>query len=445
MASCNVKDDDNTSPHTHEGAPAAVLSPIAQLKRSVLACLLWEDTFYEDGIDIADRIASLVPRCPAASVAELAIKAREEGLLRHAPLLLLRELLRHPEKPKVAPAIERVVQRADEPPELLAMYWREGKRPLAKQLKLGLAAAMRKFDAYQLAKYDRANPVRLRDVLFLTHARPVDAAQAETWRQLVDGTLPPPDTWEVGLSAGGDKKETFERLLRERKLGYMALLRNLRNMVDAGVDEELVNDAILAGAASSKALPFRYISAARAAPSLEPTLDGAMLKAMERMDPLPGRTCVLVDVSGSMSSRLSRRGAVSRIDAASALAILVVAIAEQARMFTFSDKVVEVPPRRGMALADAIWHSQPNSGTYLGEAIQEVLSRGPFDRLIVITDEQSHDEVPEPPSGCKGYMVNVAAYKQGVGYGAWMHIDGFSESIVSYVQELEASATSDFA
>src|SRR6185436_11835319 len=92
-----------------------------------------------------------------------------------------------------------------------------------------------------LAKYDRAGQVKLRDVLFLSHAKPKDAAQAALWKQFVDGRLPVPDTWEVALSATGQsqaaKREVWERLLRENKLGALALLRNLRNMKQAGVDE----------------------------------------------------------------------------------------------------------------------------------------------------------------------------------------------------------------
>jgi hypothetical protein len=59
------------------------------------------------------------------------------------------------------------------------------------------------------------------------------------------------------------------------------------------------------------------------------------------------------------------------------------------------------------------------------------------DRLIVITDEQSHDRVPVPKHG-RGYVVNVASYRNGVGYGAWTHIDGWSEAIIEYIRSVEA-------
>jgi hypothetical protein len=63
----------------------------------------------------------------------------------------------------------------------------------------------------------RETTVKLRDVLFLCHAKPKDAEQAETWKKLVENTLESPDTWEVALSAGKDRRETWERLLRKAK------------------------------------------------------------------------------------------------------------------------------------------------------------------------------------------------------------------------------------
>ena len=90
-----------------------------------------------------------------------------------------------------------------------------------------------------------------------------------------------PRHWEVELSAGKDKKETFERLIREKKLGYFALLRNLRNMVNAGCDLELVKAAIVARkGGAEKILPFRFVAAARAAPQLEPAIDTALCEGI---------------------------------------------------------------------------------------------------------------------------------------------------------------------
>lgn len=417
---------------THEGASAAILSAGQRLRRSVLSCLLWEDEFYEDGESIAERIYTLALEVEPQTVASLAVEAREQMKLRHAPLILLCALIKSGGA-LVAPTIERVIQRADELSELVAVYWRNGKKPLSKQMKLGLARAFTKFDAYALAKYDRAGPVRLRDVLFLSHAKPKDEAQAELWKHLAAGTLSSPDTWEVALSGGADKAETFTRLLSDRKLGYLALLRNLRNMDRAGVDETLVKSAILARKGAEHVLPFRYVAAARAAPRFEPWLDQALSETILEQPVFAGRTIVLVDVSGSMDCRLSAKSDLTRMDAAATLAAI---IPGDVRVFTFSDEVVEVPPRRGMAGVDVVIRSQMHAGTELGKAVTKV-NGIKHDRLIVITDEQSRDRVTQPVAK-QAYMINVASHRNGVGYGgAWTHIDGFSENVLRYIGEQE--------
>jgi 60 kDa SS-A/Ro ribonucleoprotein len=436
----------NFGPRTQEGAPARNLTPELQLRRSVLACLLWETQFYEDGVEIAGRIAELVPKVQAEKVAALALEAREQMKLRHAPLLLVREMARHATHRRlVAETLERVIQRADELAEFVAIYWKDGRVPLSAQVKKGLAAAFPKFDEYQLAKYDRGGPIKLRDVLFLSHAKPRDAAQAGVWKKLVWGRLATPDTWEVALSSSGkegvaNKREAWERLLREKKLGALALLRNLRNLREAGVDDSLVLEG-LGTMSTARVLPFRFLAAARYAPHWEAQLEQAMLKSVAGQPQLAGRTIVLVDVSGSMTAPLSKRSDMQRTDAAYGLAVLLREIAEKASVFSFSDNLVEVPARRGFALRDAIDASQRHNGTYLGKAVEELnrrAERNPserYDRLIVITDEQSHDSVPKPKG--TGYVINVASYKNGVGYGAWMHIDGWSESVIEYIRALE--------
>jgi hypothetical protein len=417
-----------------------------RLRRSVMSCLLWESGFYEDGQSIADRIAKAAGEVPLDVLARAAIEARSQFNLRHAPLLLLALLAkRGTGSHVVSDTIAEVIQRADEPGEFLSIYWKmnpppAGKRkaPLSAQVKKGLARALAKFDAYQLAKYDRDAAVKLRDVLFMVHAKPRDDENAALYRGVADRSLESPDTWEVALSAGADKKETFERLIRDGKLGYLALLRNLRNMAQAGCDPALVRDAIVARKGGAhRVLPFRYVAAARAAPQFEPALDQALSEAISELPPLPGTTVVMVDVSGSMGDKLSAKSDLTRRDAAAALASI---IHGDLRVFSFSDKIIEVPPRRGMAGVDAIAKSQPHSGTYLGAALKVVNEQVPHDRLIVITDEQSHDRVQDPVAK-RAYMINVASARNGVGYGRWLHLDGFSERVLGFINEHERAGT----
>lgn len=423
---------------THEGAPAIPSKPYTELRRAVMACLLWEDTFYESGVSIADRVKALIPHVPPEKVAQLAIDARTKYKLRHMPLYLVRELARTAKGNLVGRTLSEVIQRADELAEFVSIYWADKKQPLSKQVKVGLAHAFTKFNEYALGKYkgeDKA--VTLRDVLFLCHAKPKDEAQAAVWKRLVDGKLVVPDTWEVALSAGADKKDTFERLIRDKKLGYMALLRNLRKMGEVGVDEALIRAAISSGALGSKALPFRFIAAARAAPRFEPQLDAAMALAVQDLAKLPGKTVVLVDVSGSMDAALSGKSDLTRLDAACGLAIMAREMCEDCRVFAFSTSLSEIPARRGMALSDAISRSMPHGGTNLGAAVAWINAHVKYDRLIVVTDEQSAQPVAAPTK--KGYMVNVATYQNGIGYGPWVRLDGFSEALLAFIQESEVA------
>lgn len=419
---------------THEGASTVPQNDLQKLRRSTMSCMLFEGEFYEDGQTIASRITDLASRVPASDVAALAIEARERMNLRHVPLLLVIAVIdkRLGRGFDTAALIERVCQRADEPSELLALYWKDGRRPIPAAMKRGLARAMAKFDAYQLAKYDRKTEVKLADVLRLTHPKPANDEMDARYEGIVRGTLEAPDTWEVALSTGGDKRITFERLLDEGGLGYMALLRNLRGMDEAGVDADRIRRAILARKGASRVLPFRYVAAARAVPRYEPVLDEALSAAVEAMPILEGETIVLVDVSGSMDQPLSQRSDLTRLDAAATLASI---IHGRTRVFTFSDTVVEVPPRRGMAGVEAIRRSQPHRSTWLGRAVQEV-SRYRHDRIIVITDEQSHDTVGAAGVD-RAYMINVASSERAVGHGAWTRISGFSENVLSWIHEKE--------
>jgi 60 kDa SS-A/Ro ribonucleoprotein len=434
--------------YTAEGAVAVFIDPIHQLRRSVMANMLFEDQFYEDGQSIATRIQEevaevLKQKGGADKLVEIACEARTAMKLRHVPLLLLVSLIREKTKATravVADAITRVVQRPDEMGELLALYWQADgkpkKQPLTAQMKKGLAAAFQKFDAYSLAKWNSDSAaIKLRDVLFLIHGKPKDEAQAEVWKKLADKKLESPDTWEVALSAGADKKETFTRLLKEEKLGAMALLRNLRNMQQAGVDDEIIRQG-LSKMKVERVLPFRFITAARYAPKLEPELEASMLKCLGDHEKLAGKTVLVVDNSGSMDGKISGKSELLRNDAACALAMLLREICDEVQVVVFSNEAMLVPPRRGFALRDVILRATPHGGTNTANAL-EVAAREGYDRCIVITDEQSHQTISGPMKNKKGYFINVASYQNGIGYREWLHLDGWSEAVVEYILQYE--------
>ncbi len=433
--------------YTHEGAVAVFINPVDQLRRSVMANMLFEGEFYEDGRSIAKRIQEttaeiLKQKDGADTVANIAFEARTKMKLRHVPLLLLVSLIRantDAARKVVAGAIAHVIQRPDEMGELISLYWKDKKQPLSAQMKKGLGLAFQKFDAYALAKWNSDSAaLKLRDVLFLVHAKPKDEIQAEVFKKLTDKTLTSPDTWEVALSAGADKKETFTRLLAEEKLGALALLRNLRNMQQAGVDMEAIRKG-LSTMKTERVLPFRFISAAKYAPQLEPELEAAMFRCLETQEKLMGRTVLVVDNSGSMyGAPVSSKSEIDRSEAACALAMLLREVCQECQIVVFSGGAKTVPPRRGFGLRDVIKSATEHGGTNTQNALTEA-ARLKYDRCIVITDEQSHQSVGGPINGAKGYFINVASNKNGIGYGDWTHIDGWSEAVIDFIQQYEQS------
>lgn len=448
----------NTKPKftetTNEGAPAKRITSEQELRRSVMSCLLWEDTFYEDGKSIADRIKETIPLVEPSTVASIAIEAREKMHLRHVPLLIVREMARLPKhKAFVSDTLARVIQRPDELAEFMSIYWLDGKQPISAQVKSGLALAFHKFNAYQLAKYNRDEAIKLRDVLFLCHAKPKDEEQAKTWKQLVDGTLPIPDTWEVALSAGKDKKETWERLISENKLGGLAFIRNLRNMEQAGVSFDAIKNYTKT-VKTDNVLPFRFIAAAKAAPKYEEQMDYLLLKSIQEKK-ISGKTVVVIDVSGSMyGSPVSSKSDMDRALAACSLGAIAREVFEDVSVYatagndgTRQHKTELVPNRHGMALVDAIYglcRPLGGGGIFLTPVCRWLEEREKdVERMIVITDEQdcAIDGKDSPniakPFGKHNYLINVSTNKNGIGYGAWTHIDGWSESVIDYIIESE--------
>ena len=269
----------------HEGAVAWRMTPEWELYTTVVTTMGTEDKYYEGGEVRILRIADLVRRVDPVFVAQLAIYAREQMHLRSVPLLLLVELsMQHKGDSLVSRAVSRTIQRADEMAELLMCYqWRMHAKHLGKvshQLLKGLAEAFCHFDEYQLAKYDRRQnkAVTMRDVLLLAHPKPKDEAQALLFRKVLNGTLETPYTWETQLSALGQrhftskeeekaaKREEWSKLIASNRLGYMATLRNLRNLLCLGIGYESLEKVCRflsdeTAVRRSKQLPFRFLSA----------------------------------------------------------------------------------------------------------------------------------------------------------------------------------------
>lgn len=452
------------------GTPAVKDSPEIELRRAVLSCFLWEDQFYVNGEEIRTRISRLARAVEPEKVAALAIEARHDAALRHVPLALLVALAKTGSGiPKlVADTVEKVVSRPDEAGELLSLYWKENGKDasIPAQFKKGLARVAHKFDQYQLTKWNKDTDIKIRDVMFLTHPNPGHYHKAKLWANFLNKDhypknldnlgkfekLAPPQTWEVKLSAGEDKKETFEDLLRAGKLGYDALLKNLRNMVEAKVPVALIRDALYAGRGIERIHPFRFFAAAKAAPTLEAEIDQAFLNQFNFMPKLPGKTVIVVDVSGSMGSGLSGKSEMTMLTAACSLAAVLREICEEVSVYaTAGDdgkrkhQTEHIPSRRGLPLVDYIasrMYPLGGGGIFLVQVGEHVYQReGEVDRYIVITDEQ--DTSGRDPGQArifakKNYMMNVSSSKPSITFDPrWTKVMGFSSNLAKYLLEIE--------
>jgi 60 kDa SS-A/Ro ribonucleoprotein len=411
----------------YEGAKAFVLTPELELYTAVATAAL-TDNFYEKAGESLARIRELIGKNDPAFVARLAVYAREKMHLRSIPLVLAVELAKqHSGDNLVSALTTRVVQRADEITELLAYYAIANERrdvkqlnKLSKQLQKGLAEAFNRFDEYQLAKYNRAAAVTLKDALFLVHPKAKDEAQQVLFDKVVKDELQTPYTWEVELSALGQQKfeseaakkaavkAKWEELILSNKLGYMATLRNLRNMLNAEVGNEAlkkvcdhISDA--KAVAKSKQLPFRFLSAYRELKELKDgnvsrlmyALETAVLHTASNIAGYDENTKVVIaaDVSGSMQTPVSAKSKVQRFDIGLMLAMLLQHRCEHVITGMFGDKwkVINVP--KNNILGNVMeFHRREGEVGYSTNGylvVQDLLNRKQaVDKIMMFTDCQ---------------------------------------------------------
>lgn len=438
-----------------------------QLRRLVLAAMLFEDAAYIDGVSHAEAVKAAVAKADPKAVASLAIEARTKYLLRHIPLFLMRELARIG-KLKAADLFA-VIQRPDEIGEFISLYWKDKKQPLSNQVKKGIAMVFTDgpFSEYTFAKWDKNSAaVSLRDALFLCHPKPKDVKQESLFKKIANKELKTPDTWEVALSGGADKRATFERLMVENKLGALAFLRNLRNMRESGITIEALA-SYGAKLDLSKVLPFRFVAAAKACPELRMLMQAMMLKSVQSQKKLSGRTVLVVDTSGSMGAGISHKSDLTRIQAAGAMAAIAKELCEEVVIYAtagsdgarkhatmlISDETVG-RSLRGMELVDYLDSREltgkiGGGGIFFTQVMQFVAEaeRGSsVDRVIVFTDEQdtsSGGRAYNPatakrlaPAG-RNYIINVGANRNGINSAEWETITGFSEAVFDYIKAVE--------
>lgn len=428
---------------THEGCEAVIISSAANLRRSVMSTFLGEDSFYEDGQSIQKRIENLIFMNHPETVAEIALEAKEKFLLRKTPLFMARCMLKHKDyRPLVRNLLPKLITRADDILHFMDMYWADGKVPVANSVKKVMDEAFNKFSEVQFGKFQsKERTIKFKDVLFMCHPKPVDEKKKELFSKIAEGMeLKSPERWENTIHLANDEKLAWENLIREKKVDNMSLIMNLNKMAGAGVDAELVVEAIRN--MNIKGLyPYQFVTASKYAFSLniKMALETRMMECVAGYEKIPGKTIILVDVSGSMENLISSRSTTSRIDVASAIAMLCKEICEDSIIGTFSDQNVLINEGRGFDLVTLIDKSQRHNGTALMSSIRAFNERfgRSCDRIIVITDEQANHESIADPIQEKAYMINVANEQNGVGYGKWVHIDGFSSAVIDWIIEYE--------
>ena len=415
----------------HEGAEAFRMSPEMELYTAVVSSAL-EEMFYEGKQDRVKRIADLVGKVDPVFVAKLAVYTRREMNLRSIPMVLLVELAKvHSGDNLVSKAVAGTVMRADEIAELLMCYqWLNPTGGIKKLGKLsrgiqnGLKESFNRFDEYQFAKYDRSSQaVKLRDALFLVHPKAKDEAQQALFDKIVAGTLETPYTWETELSALGQQafetpeakaeavRAKWEELLESGKLGYMALLRNLRNILQAKVSSGHVerlcarlSDSDLV--ARSKQLPFRFLSAYREILAVQSPFTAMALSALEtaveasvvNLEGFDAETNVLVaaDVSGSMQRPVSRNSSVQSFDIGILLSMLLKSKCASVVSGMFGDtwKVVNLPQESILANTIEMHRREGEVGySTNGHKVIEWLiqNKVKMDKVMIFTDCQMWD------------------------------------------------------
>ena len=440
MAQFNAKTKAKTTLN-HEGAKAFVLTPELELYTLVVTSM-FSDKFYESKDDRVARLRKLITKVEPEFVAKLAVYAREKMYLRSIPLVLAVELAKvHNGDRLVSTLVTRIIQRVDELTEILAYYKKanglDNIKKESHQLYKGIANAFLKFDEYQFAKYDRDGEIKLRDVLFKTHPKPDSPEKTALFKKIVDGTLETPYTWETEVSAKGNTAEVWQSLIASDRLPYMATLRNLRNILDSGVDihdvgivAETISDTYQVR--KSRQMPFRFLSAYRelkenSSPHTSVMLDAietAVKKSAENIKGFGYDTTVAIacDVSGSMQTTISPKSKVMNYDIGLLLGMLLQFRCKSVvtGMFGTDFKIVNLPKSSILQNVDELHNREGEVGysTNGHLVLRELEQKGvKADKVMIFTDcqmwnsdEDSRDSMHTAWSSYKKFHPTAKLY-----------------------------------
>lgn len=481
---------------THEGAPGYARDAKGELFLLAVSNMVGEDTFYEKANDRDARYNALLaqvavadPRWMAGFLGWLRLGANMRSASLVGGLEAARAMLAA-NIPGSRAIVNSVLQRADEPGEAIAYWTSRYGRAIPKPVKRGIAdGATRLYNEYSLLKYDTSShTVRFADVLDLTHPTPHSPWQGHLFQYAMDrrhgrDTLIPDAlvtivandrlrdaaaenpsllldanrikaagmTWEDVLSLGGkwlEKRALWEAMIPS--MGLMALARNLRNFDEAGVSDEVASVVAARFAdpeqvAKSRMLPFRWLAAYENAPSLRwgHALEKALEASLANVPELPGRSLVLVDTSGSMTS--TGFSAKSKMTPAKAAAVFGVALAKRCEvdLYGFADgRFRHNVPAGASALKEIqrFLHrtGEVGYGTQIGAALQRAYDG--HDRVFVISDEQTMDRATDHiPSSVPMYVFNLGGYRTAMtASGANRHsLGGLNDATFAMVPLLE--------
>lgn len=487
----------------HEGGAGFARPPKQELFLLAVSNMAGQESFYESGTERDLRFARLVRQLAVSDplwTLGLLRWLRTEAHMRTASVVGAAEFVRARAEARAVgfsrQAVDAVLQRPDEPGELLA-YWtaRYGRR-LPQPLRRGVADAVRRlYTDRALLKYDTGGRAfRFGDVLELTHPAPAHPWQGELFRYALDRrhrpdrAVPPAGdalltahhtllavpvaerhalvtgpggaerlraagmTWEsvAGWLQGPLDAAVWEALIPS--MGPMALVRNLRNFDLAGVGDRAA--AEIARRISdpdevrrSRQFPFRYLAAHRNAPSARwhEALEAALQHSLAQVPELPGRTLVLVDRSGSMFDQPSARSGLNRADSAAIFGSALALRAEHADLVEFGTGSQAVPLNRGESVLRALDRFHDLGGTDTAGAVRRHYDQ--HDRVVIVTDEQAYhtprlDPLASVPEHIPVYTWNLAGYALGhTASGPLRHtFGGLSDAAFRLVPLIESGA-----
>lgn len=412
------------------GNIAYSMSDKSKLVTQVLTSFFNESKFYGDNSKEMQKTIERVVAKDPQFIANLAVFARREFNMRSVSHVLVAYLAHELEgKPYTRKTVKAVCLRGDDATEIMACYISMFGKPIPNSLKKGINDVLQGFDEYTLAKYKgNGKTVKMRDLLCLCRPTPKNKEQSDLWKRLLNNELETPITWETELSSNGNNAKTWEKLIDSGKVGYMALLRNLRNILTANpsnIDKVLNTIQNPEKVKRSKQLPFRYLSAYKELANIGGSrvfdvLENAIEASIENMPKLSGTTVIAVDVSGSMIDCVSAKSKVYCYEIAMLLGLIANKICENSIFYTFNTDIKKYAVSHRSGILETTLHSCCGGGTnmYLpfAKMIEDKINA---DRIIILSDNECNS------SGgwhCRKPVQSIAnEYRKQTGNDIWVH------------------------